>query len=384
MRSPSSTTWCDQDLVGWSELPGLATLVDPTSLAALAAGPVTPDRIRIKPGLSAVLSWHTDTEHGWAALLTDPDKIDAVRRRADHVGEPLLLDRVHTREVLVAGRLDSDPGIAREIGHVRRRMRIARDCQVLAHNPGKRVVAAVGLGLTRRVVRIAARRQDHLVEVTRRWRAFGAPVLPVSTVGRRHTAVESPWWGQGDLSHAGTVDHARLAGQAVAEVHRASAGAAAADLAPLDLVDLVGILPAERDRIDWLVAEIDARTRASATGSGGQVGLLHGDLSPDQVLVNDAAAGHQIRIIDLDRATTGTAAADAGSWSAACDLIGRPDLAEAFLTGWDLPAPDLTAWQARAVVAAAIEPFRQLRHDWRALVTARLARAESLLTQENR
>lgn len=379
-----TTSWCDPDLVSWAGLEDLAELVDPATLATLSAHPVTADRIRIKPGLSAVLSWHTDTDHGWAAVLTDPDKIAPVRRRATHTGEPLLLDRTTGSAALLAGRLDSDPGVARELGHARRRLRVTGEWQVLAHNPGKRVVAAVGLTSARHVVRIAARPQDHLVEATRRWRAFGAPVLPVRTIGRRHTAVSSPWWGQGDLSQAGTTHHAELAGRSLAEIHRASVGAAVAHLPPLDLADLVGILPAERERIAWLSAEIQART------ASGPVGLLHGDLSPDQILVSSTASGEaEIRIVDLDRATTGPAGADVGSWVAACDRAGRTDLADAFLAGWErvagpMSATDLSAWQARAVLAAAVEPFRQLRSDWRTQITALLARAESLLTQEKR
>lgn len=385
--------WLDADVERWIDLPSAALLSRADWLGDLVGRRVDPLRVRVKPGLSMIVGWRDRAgsgdplgRFGWAAVFADPEKVAAVRRRARHVGARLMVDEPVGRAgaVLLAGGIDSDPGVARELAHARRRLPSSAHLAVLAYNPGKRVVATVTVGPARRVVRVSAEPQDHLVAAVNRWRAFGAPVLPIRTVGRRGTAVESPWWGLGDLRRVGGAEQARRVGRVLAEVHRASARRGAESrVAPVETDELAAALPAERDRIARLTARVEERA-ALADRSG--IGLVHGDLSPDQVLVDDLG---QIRLIDLDRATSGPAGVDLGSWLAAGDLSVRTDLVEGFLAGWGsagMATPESTVdlWQARAVLAGASEPFRQVRPDWRAHVVESLDRAESLLSGRNR
>ncbi|HIT74607.1 MAG TPA: phosphotransferase [Candidatus Avipropionibacterium avicola] len=387
--------WLDGDVERWIDLPSAAVLGRADWLGDLVGRPVEPLRMRVKPGLSMVVGWRDPDRargldaFGWAAVMADPEKVAAVRRRARHVGARLTVDepvgRGRASAVLLAGGIGSDPGIARELAHARRRLPSTAVAQVLAYNPGKRVVAAVEVGPARRVVRVGAERQHHLVAAVNRWRAHGAPVLPVRALGRRGTAVESPWWGEGDLGRIGGAEQARAVGQVIAEVHRASAvRGGASQLAPVEIDDLAAVLPEQRDRITALAALIEQRVaEAEAYGSmagRAHTGLVHGDLSPDQVLVDEHGA---IRLIDLDRATTGPGGTDVGSWLASGEEVGRTDLTQGFLAGWaDVGAEvavDVDLWRARAVLARVGEPFRQLRPDWRAQVVAGLDRVESLL-----
>lgn len=116
-------------------------------------------------------------------------------------------------------------------------------------------------------------------------------------------------------------------------------------------------LPAEHTRVTTLLATL---ARACGAGAWPEPSVLvHGDLSPDQVVVT----GDGAVLLDLDRAAAGPPDWDGAQWTVAqvADGAGPP-----------LPPPTPTA--PLPVLAAALlrapEPFRRLRPDWAARTSA--------------
>ncbi|MDN6373777.1 MAG: aminoglycoside phosphotransferase family protein, partial [Brevibacterium aurantiacum] len=109
---------------------------------------------------------------------------------------------------------------------------------------------------------------------------------------------------------------------------------------------------------------------------------IHGDLSPDQVLV-----GHsECRIIDLDRAGVGPVGMDLGRWVAACrrrtDEEGT-SLEAGFLDGYRAAGGvdvDVEAWAAWAMLVTAVEPWRTCRPDWQQATMQTINAAQQALS----
>lgn len=385
----------DPHLRDWIGLPDVDRVLDPAALSDLLGRTVRVHRLRVKPGRSVLVGWQrTDQEstdrYGWAAVLADRDKVTGVRRRASRAGVAVTVHEpaTPTGAAVLLGGLDSDPGLARELAHARRALPATARIEPLAYNPGRRVVLQVDLvpgdGTARQVVRVGADRQDHLIGLARRWRGFGVPTVPVRRVGRRGTAVVSPWWGVGDLAHLPEPAAAERTGDVLARLHRASTvppRAAAPDMVVPPVAGMVTeLLPGLADRVAGLADALDGALSGRRPAS-----LVHGDLSPDQVLW-DGADG--IRVVDLDRSALGPPGADVGSWVAACTVAGQPELALGFLAGYrsggsrpgrPLPARELAGWCARALLASALEPFRRADPDWRQRVAAQVALAEDII-----
>jgi Ser/Thr protein kinase RdoA (MazF antagonist) len=115
---------------------------------------------------------------------------------------------------------------------------------------------------------------------------------------------------------------------------------------------------------------------------------LHGDFSPDQVLVGDGRAG----VVDFDRATFGPAAVDLGMFAARLIEMGvdghiDPDSVQAYIAAFDSayrqagagkPAPEAAVFTAAALMLIAPESFR-LRHlRWPEKTSELLACAERI------
>jgi len=396
--NPTRQGFSDAAVLAWADLPHLGVLLDPVAFSALLDRRVELHRLRVKPGRSALVGWRSAetvdsgraelADFGWAAILTDPDKIDNLLRRVRHAGTAVTIHRLDDRRLdqestalVFSGLSVADPRLARDLAHVRRKLPAGARVRVLAYNPGRRLVLAVGpdgsAEQPSKVLRVGAHQQRQLLATARTWRDLGVPTLPMAPFGRRGTAVESPWWGDGDLAVRPDRDAARATGRAIARLHRTSAGASGTSgsfrvPAPPVTTALHELLPLSRG----LITEIAETLRTRLAPVTPPV-MVHGDLSPDQVLW----AGDQVRIIDLERAGSGPPGLDVGSWLAACRLRNHPELAEAFLEGYGELAtpPEDPAWQARALVASALEPFRRGRPGWRSAVRERLDLAAQVL-----
>lgn len=361
---------------------------------------VRPRRIRVKPGQSAIVAWQREKpgrlgecdDWGFTAVMTSPDKLANARRRAARHGQELIVYAAAdprsagaTGAVLVSGGVLADPRIGK---HVARTLdHLGGDLRIIGYNPARRLLLKhTPADGAPEFVRIAADSQIHLAEAADRWQRTQLPSLPVEFVGGRDTVTRSPWWGTGDLSDHPDPNVAEEVGVIIAELHRSgvpdnggepaeSVGASAeADRAfgsPLDQLEtisrsLVRLLPEREADIVGLLSELHRRLGPKrGFGPIRELREIHGDLSPDQVLL--ASSG--CRIIDLDRSGYGPIGMDLGRWIAACRINSRlHELERPFIDGYRSAggeATDLGVWTAWAILVAALEPWRSCSDTWR-------------------
>ncbi|WP_454299791.1 phosphotransferase [Salana multivorans] len=218
---------------------------------------------------------------------------------------------------------------------------------ILSYNPARHLVLDLPGG---EVLRISHRRLDDVLRVAEAWHEAGAPTLPLSPWRDRPDVLVAERWGRGDLA---ALRHDPAAGRAaetvgvsIARLHHGEqsrhrrAGLPSARTGgrvPAVVHALRTLLPDRADPLARLAARLDETLPAAPSAT-----LVHGDLSPDQVLAGDPAAtdptvteaAPPIRIIDLDRSGLGAAGLDLGSWLAWCLVEEAPDLGAAFLAGY--------------------------------------------------
>lgn len=391
---PPLWTEADEVAARAADLPGARTLMDSAELSALLGRQAQISRVRIKPGHSVVAAFTTtDAEPGWAMLTLDADKLSKARHRAeDNSLAGTMPFRVHSenRHYLFSGSIWADPVLAKDLGAARsaltRRAGTDQPWTVLRHNPRRRVVAVVppvdgehGA----KIIRVASRRTTHTaLETAQRWRSMGLPLVRSTPLGGRGTAVGAPLWGWADLASHPHGPAALTAGAALGTlhqmtmsthraplpVHTESAAAAVASIAPW--------LGPQAHRLAQRIEE-----RFSALGPG-VITELHGDLSPDQVVLATPGS-HKIRLIDFDRAGAGDSMRDLGSWAAACRRLELDGLIEDFWAGYiTRSAVDLaraSVWEAFAQLSAAPDAFRLRSPDWPELLQRTLTLAEEAL-----
>lgn len=392
-----------------ARLPGAAALLDPAQLSALLSREITLDRVRIKPTASVLVSYRATVPAGtrgqdlagagWVQLVASRDKRDNILDRAERSGTEIL---EHTTAAdgpyLLSGGLDSDPRLGREIHRLLRRCGDEAALRVLSYNPGRHAVLL--LPDSGEVLRVAARPLDDLLRVGECWRELGLPTVAQRRWRGRRSVLIGEQWGQGDLAgmscHPLSMPAAARLGEIIARLHAADVsgrGLSAArigDPVPATTEAVADLLPHRTQQI----AQLTQRLRETLTTDGPQA-LIHGDLSPDQVLVSvDETAvpgeGHlPLRVVDLDRSGLGPRSADLGSWIASCLLAGVEEQATAFLRGYTRhlalpPSTELAAWTARALLSSALDPLRRHREDWMERVERRLALAEIVLERPGR
>ena len=422
MTTPATQTADPLDLLtSHARLPGAGLLLDPDRLSALLGREVALDRVRIKPCAGVLISHraapvgteergHALADVGWVQLVDSRDKRDGILRRAARGGievteHPEAIraarDSASSSETgsdtgdvpfLLSGGIDSDPRLGREIHSVLRRLRTGAAPRVLSYNPGRHVVLT--LPDSGEVLRVAGRSLEDLLQVSRHWEDLGLPVTAQSRWKDRPAVLVSEHWGTGDL--AGLADHpqapaaARRLGEVIARLHTADVegrdlpSARIGAVVPATTDAVRDLLPHRARRLDRL----SQRLQGSMEEMGPQV-LIHGDLSPDQVLLAPTGDGPEIRVVDLDRSGLGPRSADLGSWLAACLLEGSEGAAAAFLAGYAdhsaLPSPEeLATWTARALLSAALDPMRRYSEAWLPAVEERLALAETVLDRPDR
>lgn len=387
----------DAHLIGLARLEGAERLFSDAALSQAVGRPVTATHLRLKPGQSVTVAWQSagagsdgagPAEHGWAQVTADSDKIRKTLSRAEKAHCP---DQVTVHElpgsVLLIGSVWTDPKLAVELHRAHRRQAQARGTdepwQVLRYNPGRRLVARSGPD----VLRVHTAPLDGptgMVQTVRRWRSWDLPVLPLRSLGGHGTAAASPFWGSGDALELPHQDTARAAGELIGRLHSRRASRSPLPAAPLRVRSAAESLA---ESAPWLAEA----ARALATRleplllqdlSDSPAVELHGDLSPDQLLVAEPGST-DVKLIDVDRAGTGPAARDVGSWLATCRRHRLPELNQGFLAGYSAHAPSpsaaLAAWESYAHLLAALDPLRHREPDWPAQVTERLLWAQDAL-----
>lgn len=406
-------------LAAHADLPGVEQLLEPGALSALHGEDLSLLRGRLKPGASALVAHcqvaaaaagadaragaagGTDAADqadaargpspegiGWTLLIVSPHKRDGVLRRAARSGAEV---HEHTGPAegpfLLSGGLEADPRLGRLVHRVLRSLR--QTPRVLSYNPARHLV--LHLPQTGQVVRIATRPLDDLLQVTRCWTALGVPTIAQRPWRRRSSVLVSEHWGTGDLAHHAqhprALRAAEAAGAALSQLHDAAVAAdelpeaRLGERIPATLPEIAALLPEQAPAVHRLERLLRDRLPERP-----RTGLIHGDLSPDQVLLDlqDTGSLPQIRVIDLDRSGHGPLGADLGSWLAACLSADTSELGAALLAGYARAgtppeAEELAAWTARALLAGAVDPVRRFRTDWPILVGRRLELAAAIL-----
>ena len=342
-------------------------LLDAPTLTRLLHHRVEPTHLRIKPGRSTHVAWRNpDTgEVGWTLWTIDPDKYAKSMFRAGD----LLTVHDATGPYLFSGPWYAD---RRLIPALRGLPVDPAELDILRYIPHRRVVARAG----ERVLRVHAVPVD--ADPARTWLHHGVPTLPVT----RHSPhiVSTPWWGAGDLrTHPDHLGAARAAGRAIARLHHTPVESGT----PVCPVDPHGAADAVARHAPTLAPEaISIADRiAPLLDSDRPAVNLHGDLSPDQVLVAGPDSD-EIRLIDTDRAGAGPAVRDLGTWKANAST----DQWTAFCAGYredggDVHLTEIAAWEAYAHLSAALDPLRRDpgNENWETEVAARLDAARAAL-----
>lgn len=384
----------------------LAAVLDPARrFDALGSGS-TISRIRYKPGSSIIAALHIETptgerRTGWMAAYSDSTKLSKTLTRAARAGFD-----AHTIDWLpgvIVGETAADRQLARPLGRLRAAApELFTEARLLRHNPHRRVVyRSVLAGLPVALKVSAAEPGSHETgSITFRQQALdgldraGVPVLrPTGLAGLAACdGLETvPWWGEGDLSTRPDPAAAHSAGRDLARLHGVDIDVNTdtdtdTDADPRPIGGLAGapvqaairsirtILPGESGR----AVSIGARLRHAADPTDGRLVLVHGDFSPDQVLV----APGQTRLIDFDRATLDHPERDLGSFLASAALQGHPELGPALLDGYlsvagSINERRLHSYTAAAFLQRSVEPFRSQSSDWAAQTVTALDLAES-------
>ncbi|MEX5258659.1 phosphotransferase [Kocuria sp. CPCC 205263] len=433
----------------WESLPALAAVLDPGRLTELfghqLGGPLRTSHLRYKPGVSVVARVDAGTTGAvhWVAAYAPAgdgrDKLEKVLARAGRAARhgrpaPVLVADVpgRTGHRLAVGTIGTDPELRRALAvlgpaRARRLGQPGDPARLLRYNPRRRAVLTGadddGAG---RVTKLTAGAAPADPVLLTRLAAAGLPVLapvPVPGLPVSPHVLHYPWFEAGDLAARaaapdgpgpGTgpggpvLESAAVAGAALAQLHgRGPALLGPARVgAPLEAGRKLRSLAADLSALDRRSGARCAWTgravaEALADRTGAPERLLHGDFSADQVLVRgDGGPGApELRLADLDRIRTGTAADDLGSFLAV-ELLGpgagqapaAPEelpLTGALLRGYGTgvalpPWPEILAWAAFHVLARSMEPFRSAAADWRERTDRRIALAQRLVEQARR
>lgn len=351
-------------------LPDLALVLDPARHEELLGFPSKVERMRYKPGASAVAAVRgEDGSRHWLHSNAAPEKLDKGRQRAARAGETVRWVTPRTQ----AGTAWGDRQLAPLVARLRRRdAGVLAAAEIVRYNPHRRLVLRSTVAGSVCALKLAARPPGRGDGAARSLATMGVPVLAPVDAGDGITVTE--WWGR-DLAAAAAPQLERAAGAALARLHRVPASALPA-LQPYGAAAAAG----ESARaVATLLPELAVRAHALAGAIAGALDgerplvVVHGDWSLDQVLSD----GDGIRCIDFDRVALAPPERDLGS---ALASDGSTVMLEGYLdAGGTVDDAALAAWTALAGLERAIEPFRSGEHDWPAQVERRLHRAEGAL-----
>ncbi|MBG6180257.1 phosphotransferase [Arthrobacter sp. CAN_A1] len=387
-------------------LPGLVEFFDRERLSGLLGRPVHVDRLRHKPGTSAIARLREDDGGiSWLATYSPAAAVKLEKADSRAAASGLEIERVavpdHPDHHLVAGPIELDHRLYKPLKPFREaglgQIFADRTVTVLNYNPQRRVVFELRHDGDRLVCKVGTGKPHADGHLLAALTSSGVPVLEAvepSGLPRSRHAQYFGWFGSGDLStvepwSAGAASYA--AGVALALLHaqppafgthrwRAPAGSL------LDLVEENSLLcPELARRLERLRAGLEPLLRRP-----GRAALMHGDFSADQVLVD----GSDIRLTDLERCTYGAGASDLGSFAAVevlhslplstgTDVLSLPRTA-AMLDGYSAGPSGATdsevlAWTIFHLLSRLSDPFRSCSPTWRQDMADRLDLMEDIL-----
>ncbi|MFE5839996.1 aminoglycoside phosphotransferase family protein [Arthrobacter sp. NPDC056493] len=336
-------------------LPGLPWLLDNGRLSELLGETVRVTRVRYKPGTSLLVAFRRlrngSFDYGWAMTRTPASSGKLLEREhtaRSRGGDMRILRPAprHPDTLVAVGGVEDDWALHKSLTwlkknsihrlglHHRPGAALLAGSSVLRYKPERRLVLLAHQAGTAVVIKTAAKPAGpgQETQFLTRLRHHGVPLLPQIADAEclANGISASAAWGTGDLTARGNTTETRAAaytaGGALAALHcfpvAAGVGGPAADPAPETPGEHVAAqLKATRTMVSALLPELEPLARDLETGLTALLldrprtatVLVHGDFSPDQVLVGDS----EVRLIDFDRARTGTAEADLGSFAAA-------------------------------------------------------------------
>jgi hypothetical protein len=441
-------------------IPGLPYLLDNGRLSELLGETVRVTRVRYKPGTSLLVAFRRlrngSFDYGWAMTRTPASSGKLLEREhtaRSHGGDMRLLrpDPVDPDTLVAVGGVEDDWALRRNLTWLHRNgverlglhhqpgAALLAGSSVLRYKPERRLVLLAHKASTVVVIKTAAKPAGagQQTQFLSRLCHHGVPLLPQLADAEclAHGISASTAWGTGDLAARDNTTDTRTAaytaGQALAALHRVPVtsyvAGPAADPAGNWREDLTAQLKATRIMVSALLPELEALARDLETRLAARLltrpwtapVLVHGDFSPDQVLVGDSG----VRLIDFDRAGTGTVEADLGSFAAAEEAVlpavagvvvgGSPSdgtppdggtpvsgapvsgapagrapaggpksalLAEGYLdAGGRFSQSAVDAWAAYRLFNSSVDPFRDRSPEWAADMSWHLSRAKELI-----
>lgn len=394
-------------------LPGLPWLLENARLSELLGETVRVTRVRYKPGTSVLVAFRRirngSFDYGWAYTLAAPSpnllqRESTSRSRGGNM-RVLRPDPLHPETMVGVGDVEDDWALHKNLAWLREHgaerlglhpgaaAGLLGDGNVLRYKPQRRLVLFAHDASTAVVIKTAAKpagtgQQPHFLN---RLERHGVPFIPQLGDAEclEHGISAGVAWGGGDLAGLDDDFSAFAAGEALARLHGVpvsglqAAGITAQLQATRSMVS--SLLPALQEPARRIEAELGWRLMDS-TGSG-QV-VVHGDFSPDQVLVG----GSEVRLIDFDRAHAGTAEADLGSFAAAEETAlpasagtpaGGPKtarLAEGYRqAGGRFTPPGVNVWAAFRLFNSSVDSFRNRSPEWAEDMSWHLRRARELI-----
>ncbi|UKA53974.1 aminoglycoside phosphotransferase family protein [Arthrobacter sp. FW305-BF8] len=409
-------------------LPALSWLLDNSRLSELLGETVRVTRVRYKPGTSLLVAFRRirngSFDYGWAYTLAAPTakllRRESTSRSRGGNMRVLRPDPGQQDTLVAVGGVEDDWALYKNLLWLRKhgaeRLGISNrpggtllaGSSVLRYKPERRLVLSARQGSTAVVIKAAAKpatagQQTHFLD---RLRLHGVPLLPQLGDAEclDHGISACVAWGGGDLAGLDDDASAFAAGEALATLHGV-ADARLQDGAGSWPAGISTQLQATRNMVSSLLPALEEPARRieaelSALLLNGQPGhvLVHGDFSPDQVLVG----GSEVRLIDFDRAHAGTAEADLGSFAAAEETVlpaagGAPGgnrpargasaggpktagLVDGYLqAGGRFTQSGVDAWAAFRLFNSSVDPFRDRSPEWAADMSWHLSRARALI-----
>lgn len=364
------------------DLPGLALALDPARLESalhaiapslLGNGRAEIHRLRYKPQTSvqaAVAIHQPDDATRWLRLVgyrsgaqakLRKDARTACRRQVEVAAGPAV-DAWSVTDPAGDRRLRTD-----------RLDRIAGPWHTLAYNPARRLVVHRSAPEPPLVAKLYGRGQARAASpLVAALRDAGAPVARMWP--SPHVELTLTEWVPGRLADPER-DGVAVA-EAVARIHDITdpIGSPPIDRARLvrrarrGLRFVTAILPSQASAAVELEARLDDSLR---TGGHESVGLVHGDLSPDQVIM--AADTGRVVLVDLDACGRGPLGWDGATWLAAQAANGSA--CPVTLPGASPASPLLAA----ALAIRSPEPFQRRRPGWDRLTGGMIEQALDLL-----
>ncbi len=386
-------------------IPGMADVMAPLTFVGAMGWDALSARVRYlryKPSTSLVAglelvdsAGRTSFAQAVAMSAGGHHKLEKIswRGASDDVGRGAVVDV--ERCVALA-----DVTADRHLPGVRHFLRDHHAVEPLLYKPGRRWAGTYHGRFAREMVKV--HRPDSAMNHARGFSVLGhLPVAEVTKVNPKRGLVHTRWVPGTPLDAlpvALGTPRLRGVGELLAGIHASS------PVQGMGTVDVVQTTEAAVAAIRAIAPGHAALAQATSEGILGQLGgrgevrVVHGDFSADQVIVRPDLAGSgeepmaqqaPVTVIDLDRVGLDDPLADLGCWYSfhVADPLHGTDVEEVL-------APLLEGYEARAgavdrdrlrvhcahqVLMRAAEPFRQHQPDWPAQVNRLVSLAGSLL-----